>query len=430
MSKRAPHFLILGYVWPEPESSAAGRRDWNLIGIFRRMGASITYASACRPNDFSRRLSDAGIETVQVRANDSEFDRWIAARRFDIVIFDRFVTEEQFGWRVREHSPASRRIVDTQDLHFLRRARQKAAEAGASLDELFSPDRVALHTEDAFREIASILRSDGALIISDQELRLLRERFGIPDYQLFLLPLLYPEGDPGHPLHQRPPGFRDRTHFAVIGNFRHPPNADGTRWLRRKIWPRIRAALPDAEVHVHGAYPSRELMELSSPSDGFLVRGPVECSLTMLRTRRVNLAPLRFGAGMKGKIADGWVAGAPVVTTPIGAEGMTLLPGAAGEPIFGGAIARDEEEFAQRAASLYTEERAWLEAHARGERIIRERLGFQANADALAEWLLRPWPLKRDRHDFTLGMLNYHSYRSAKYFSRWIEKKNAGRADI
>lgn len=423
MSEDALHYLILGYVWPEPESSAAGRRDWNLIAILQRMGASITYASPCRPSRFSRRLEDSGIETVEVRANDPAFDRWIALRRFDAVIFDRFVMEEQFGWRVREHSPWSRCIVDTQDLHFLRRARQSAAAAGASLGTLFSEDGIELDSEDAFREVASLLRSDGALIISDHELRLLRERYGVPGEKLFPLPLLYPEAAPGHPLHREAPDFGERAHFAVIGNFRHPPNVDGTRWLKQRIWPLIRAALPDAEVHIHGAYPPREIMELGSVDEGFRVGGPVPCALAMLRSHRVNLAPLRFGAGMKGKIADGWIAGTPVVTTPIGAEGMTL-GGHGREMVFGGAIARDAESFAEHAIDLYTRKMEWERAREHGLRIVRERMSFEPNADALAAWLRSPVPGSRGHADFRGRMLDFHSYRSAKYFSRWIESKS------
>lgn len=388
------------------------------------MGASITFASPSRANRHSRRLADAGIETVEVRANDPHFDGWIASRRFDAVFFDRFITEEQFGWRVREHSPGSACIVDTQDLHLLRRARQRAAERGASLEELFSEDHIELETEDAFREIASILRCDGALIISDFELRLLRERFRAPASKLFPLPLLYPEADPGHPLHRTPPSFTERDHFAVIGNFRHPPNADATRWLKEGIWPRIRAQLPKAEVHLHGAYPPRELMELSSPEEGFLVRGPVPCSLTMLRKHRVNLAPLRFGAGMKGKIADGWAAGTPVVTTPVGAEGMTMAgSGDGSEPLFGGSVARSEAEFARHAVNLYTRQVEWEEASARGRRILRERLSFGPHAESLASWLRTLAP-RSGPADFERRMLDYHSYRSAKYFSRWIEQKS------
>src|SRR4051812_23220194 len=168
----------------------------------------------------------------------------------------------------------------------------------------------------------------------------------------------------------------------MIGNFRHPPNPDGIRWLKARIWPRIRAALPGAEVHIYGAYPSREMMELDAPADGFRVRGPVASAVETLEKYRVALAPLRFGAGIKGKILDAWAAGTPVVTTPIGAEGM--MANDAPE----GAIAGDEEAFARAAIRLHTEGPAWTEASRQGRRILDGRFGYARQADALIPSLL------------------------------------------
>ncbi len=422
MSKSALKVLILGQVWPEPESSAAGRRTWNLIDAFRLEAAAletqIVFASPCRDNEAARRLDRGGIETAAVQANDPAFDDWIATQAFDLVIFDRFPIEEQFGWRIRDRSPRTLHILDTIDLHFVRRARQVAIEAGGGVEQALAPS-LDLETPDAYRELASILRADLTLVVSDWELSLLRNRFAVPAEKLLLLPVLYPEADQLELA--LTPAFSAREHFASIGNFRHAPNADATRWLRREIWPQVRARLPRAEMHMFGAYPSQEMLQLSAAREGFFVRGVTEHSIETLKKYRVNLAPLRFGAGIKGKIADGWLAGTPPVTTPIGAEGMELRPG-----VFGGRMATDPGQLAREALRLYSDERSWQEAREVGAQTLRSRLGFagpartfaRSVAELVAQQNERPGP------DFASRMLAWHSYRSSRYFSKWIEMKN------
>lgn len=413
--------LIIGYVWPEPTSSAAGLRDLDLIYAFQRHGWKVVFASSCRENQFTETLRESGIEVRSILVNDPSFDRFISDLRPEVVIFDRFVTEEQFGWRVQEHSPETLRVVDTQDLHLLRRARREALDRGAPLHEIYTC-RMDLFTEDALREVASIYRSDLSLIISDFEKTLLETRFQVPEDLLALARFSYPSAGvmagslPGR-------AFSEREGFAVIGNFRHPPNMDGVKWLKREIWPCIRESLPDARVEVFGAYPPKEVMQLGSERDGFLVRGWVENQFEALSKVRVNLAPLRYGAGIKGKITDGWCAGTPVVTTPIGSEGMHQgLP-------WGGQVAQTPGSFAEAAVALHESEAAWTEAAKNGRKILSELYDREKNADSLlatVELALARRQEGRSRN-FVGAMLNHHLHRSTKFFSRWIEEKEKAR---
>ena len=415
--------LIIVTVWPEPESSAAGWRVLNVIDALREDGWSVTLASPSRENEFSDRLRRSGVEVQPVQINDPSFDEWVASRSFDLAILDRFVIEEQFGWRIDEHSPKTVRVLDTEDLHFLRRARGQALAHGVSLEEIFD-DQIDLFTEDACREIASIYRSDLALILSDHEMQLLKSRFRVDPERLHSFRFCYRD-------FPETPGYDERRDFAVIGNFRHPPNADGTHWLKKELWPRIRALLPEehrsAQVHVYGSYPSREAMNLSSPAEGFIVKGPASDVHETLRRYRVNLAPLRFGAGIKGKISDGWRAGAPVVTTPIGAEGMIWvgMPLDGEPPAFGGRIARNPDDFAAKAALLYTDRSAWEGARETAAYTLRELFDFSRNAKDLTQTLraMMTHIQSRRERNFVGKMLSHHTLRSTKYFSRWIELK-------
>ena len=393
--------LFIGYVWPEPTSSAAGVRSWNIIHSLMAAQTQITFASPSQVNSFTDSLSRKGIHTVTIQANDPSFDAFIKELDPQIVIFDRFVMEEQFGWRVQENCPNALRLLDTQDLHFLRRSRQKALE---------SKEEPQLITEDTYREIASIYRCDLTLMISDYEYKLLTSQFNIPSDLLLLQRLSYSAP-------KSPRSFHERDHFMMIGNFRHPPNRDGVLWFRDQIWPIIRKKLPQAEVHFYGAYPPKEMMSLTQKSSGLIVKGATPDQYLTLSQYRVNLAPLRFGAGIKGKISDGWWTGTPVVTTSIGAEGMYEgLP-------FGGIIADRPEDFANAAVQLYSDPNEWEQCQFRGQKIIHQLYSESTNLMQRIHCIQSQLSTHR-KNNFIGTLLSFHSMRSTKYFSKWIEEKS------
>jgi glycosyltransferase involved in cell wall biosynthesis len=404
---------MIGYVWPEAESSAAGLRTWNWIRCFRQANWEIVFASASQENEFTEKLKQFGVITHPIQANQPAFDSWIRHLRPDFVLFDRFVTEEQFGWRVQENAPQAVRVLDTQDLHFLRRARESALKNGTSLDDL-AACRFPLVTEDTLRELGAIYRSDWSLMISDFETQLLQQKFLIPKALLSTFRFQYPEQTPISP------SYSDRENFVMIGNFRHPPNRDGILWFRKEIWPLIRKKISKAQVHIYGAYPPREMMQLSDPEHRFFVKGPCANQFETLMKYKVNLAPLRFGAGIKGKISDGWWAGTPVVATEIGSEGMAEdLP-------WGGAISNRPDEFADLAVELYQNECLWNVAQKNGYQILQRHYSTQKNSDIfLSRLIMLQSDLESRRQANLIGaILSHHTCRSTKYFSKWIEAKN------
>ena len=439
--------LFIGTVFPEPVSSAAGVRTEALLEDFRARGDRIHFASPSDANRFSEGLRARGIETHQIGPNDPAFDTLLKDLRPDVVVFDRFMLEEQFGWRVAEHAPDAIRVLDTIDLHFLRRWRGerlkqfiKSSERGEGttvphddLTFLFTSDIAGLpagpdgiETDDCLREIASILRSDLSLILSTFEFELLKARFPIPEGSLLELGFSYPAPDKEKRL-----AFTERKHFASIGNFRHPPNRDSAFWMAKVLWPKLRAELAsrgdhESEFHLFGAYPPKEIMELDAPKSRFRVFGPAADAIETLRTYRLVLAPIRFGAGIKGKIADAWSAGIPVVTTPIGAEGMSAWVNGKPSP-FAGEVARSEQEFAELSASLYTDsakQSALIEA---GDLALNTLYSPEANRtklfDAL-EHLRTDGHLARAREKNLLGrILRADFHGRTKYFSKWIEAK-------
>ena len=413
--------FIIGYVWPEPESSAAGLRDWNLIETFLGAGWQVGFGCSSPENSYSDRLRARGISVHCLKPNDPGFDSLIREMQPDCVVFDRFMIEEQFGWRVREQCPEALRIIDTVDLHFLRRTRESALSAGFTLDQI-KKCQFEWRTEDTLREMGAILRSDCSLVLSDYEVTHLVEQCQIPAELLHLLRFHYPAVDApseGAPTLKRPE-FEERRDFVMIGNFRHHPNADAVRWFHKEIWPLIRSGLPEVQVHIYGAYPPKEMMSLTNTAKGFYVKGSTPDQFATLSQYRVNLAPLRFGAGIKGKITDGWWSGTPVVGTPISAEGMSEdLP-------WGGEIAQDPEDFAQKAVQLYENRNLWQEKQANGFHLLQTLYSKEKNEKNLVDLVLELKRNKDSRRQKNLmgAILNHQLYRSTKYFSKWIEAKS------
>ncbi len=407
-----PKVVLIVYVWPEPQSSAAGLRDMNLIESFLWAGWDLVVASPSQLSPHSEKLAQMGLRTAEIQMNDSSFDEWIRSESPDYVIFDRFVTEEQFGWRVQEQCPNAVRVLDTQDLHFLRRTRSRAVDEGKTIAEI-KLSGLDFSSEDTFREVASLYRCDGVFVLSSFEYELLVRHFYYPEQQLSLSRFHYPTPTPA-------PSFDERAGMMMIGNFRHPPNSDGVKWLVREIWPLIRRLMPEAKLDIYGAYPSREMMVLTSEKQGVCVRGPVQDQFDALKRHRVNLAPLRFGAGIKGKISDAWWSGTPTVSTSMGAEGMT------DSFSFGGWIGDTAEEFAHAAVRGSQNSEEWKERQTQGYALIQSLYHSEINQAELIQFLerIRANCASNRAKNWIGSMLGYHAWRSTRYFSRWIEEKS------
>ena len=402
------HLVIIGTVFPEPNSTAAGSRMLQLITFFRSEDYRVTFLCAASPTEHSANLKSMHVETVTVKLNDSSFETLLMELNPDTVLFDRFTTEEQFGWKVAEMAPQAVRVLDTEDLHFLRKGREEAFKQDIECS-------LSLLTGDIFkREMASILRCDLSLIISEFEMELLTKTFKIDSQLLHYLPLFAENSEIS-------PEYGGRRNFISIGNFLHEPNWQTVLQIKR-LWKDIRSQIPDAEVHIYGAYVPQKAMQLHNVKDGFLVKGRATDVAEVFNKARVLLAPIPFGAGIKGKLLDAMSLGLPNVTSSIGAEAMHgLLP-------WSGYIADNDAELFEKSVFIYQNASAWNAARDNGYRIISEMFSKDLFlSDFSARLIQISENLSNLRAQNYMGqILQHHQFQSTKYMGKWIEEKNRG----
>lgn len=376
--------------------------------LFSSFGYSITYATAAQNVDFSVDLKDYNVAVETIELNSDRFNEQIKQLAPHVVLFDRYLTEEQYGWRVAKECPDAVRIIDTEDLHCLREARRLALKSSR---EVRSED---YFNDIAKREIAALFRADMSLMISRAEIDVLTSVYNVPSSQLHYLPFL-PEN-----VERKSPSFAERNGFMTIGNFIHPPNADSVRYLKKEIWPLIRNEFPTAKMHVYGAYPSESIGQLNDEKTGFFVHGRAESSTATFQSARVCLAPLRFGAGMKGKLLEAMVLNTPSVTTSIGAEGMH------GSLNWAGAVTDDPTSFAAEAVALHNNEEAWNQANENGRTILTTVFDSPNHRSQFKERLTAlQGGLNNHRNQNFIGqMMQFHTMRSTEFMSRFIAEKN------
>ena len=400
--------LVIGLGWPQPDATAAGQRMWQLLKGFRESGYRITFASAAAREPRDANLETLGIRGRQIKLNHRSFDQWLESSHFDLVLFDRFLTEEQFSWRVREQLPDCTLLLDTEDLHSLRHSREAAVMENRTWevsDWLESPV--------LYRELASILRCDLSLIISRAEMDLLLARLPFLRGRLHYLPFQFSPGDL-----DSCPGYSGRRGFVFVGNGKHRPNLDAISILKTEIWPGLRRVLPDAKLDIFGAYLPDAVHRFHTPEEGFEVHGWAPSLETVFASSRLQLAPLRFGAGIKGKILNALRFGLPTLSTPIGWEG--IYPGE-GPVDF---LAATPEEFVRKAVLLYSDEKKWK--HALDTELRASAPHFTPALDPLLEAIQN---LEENRESLPEDqsvlqkMLQHQAFDRLRYLSRWIEAK-------
>ncbi len=430
------HIVFIGFVWPEPTSSAAGQNLLSYISSCQEAHWQVSFLSAAEQNQHSAKLLDMGVMSYTCKLNCSSFNAQIIQLQPDIVIFDRFLTFEQFAWRVKQECPDSLLVIDAEDLHFLRKARQLLIKADqtnkqATNDtfiDIFDDnkdliDSELLYNDVCLREMACVFKADLTIVLSSFEFKLLSQVFNVNANQLTHVPFILSNNDNNI----TPLTVDQKQDFVFIGNFRHAPNLHAAKLLANTIWPQIRKALivklgnaaKQIKCHVYGAYMTPEAKQLHSPKKQFLMHGHANNQFEVINASRVMLAPIAFGAGVKGKLIDAMRVNTPCITTPIGAEGISEHP-------FAGVVAKSVKEFVEAAVKSYMDEGFHNQLVSNGLGILTKDYKLNNNKSKFIHALLqaKKQQHKNRRLNFMQQLLNQQQFQASKYMSQWIEVKN------
>jgi O-antigen biosynthesis protein len=402
--------LILSSIWCEPQSSAAGKHLLQLIKELQAQGYAIHFAATANPSPNAFDLESIGVSSLQIGINTNQFDQALLSIEPDIIIFDRFLIEEQLGWKLREFFPKALTILNTEDLHSLRHTRAQALKENIHWTPTFYKNQ-----EITLRELAALYRCNLVLLVSKAEIELVQTHFlGLAQKLVY------------HPLHyqltptQNLPNFEERTNFYSIGNFMHAPNLASLQWIQKEIWPIIRQALPAAEFHAYGSYVSTKAQALNMPKNGFFIKGFLPDTSHVLPNYKVCLAPLSFGAGVKGKLLEAMHFGTPNVTTKIGAEGLFF------DNKWPGFIAETTAEIAKAAITLYTDNTVWLAKQVSCSDTLSN---YVKHSEEVFNFELKLTNaihnLQKCRSDDFFGqLLLQNQFNANKYLAKWIAEKN------
>jgi GT2 family glycosyltransferase len=305
--------LFVDKCTPTPREDAGSVVADEIMQGLLDLGCKVTFVpedNFAHMGEATRALQRRGIEAIYHPAY-AGMAAFVAARQepFDVLFLHRFEVGEKHLDLLRRRYPAAKVLFLNADMHWLREMR----EAELAGDDL----ALAQAQRTRERELAVVGRVDVALAHSDHERALLQA--ALPERNVALFPLVHDPVEAIAPL-------AGRQGVCFVGGFRHPPNADAIRWFVETAWPRIVAAVPGARLDIVGSHMPPEVRALGE-RPGVRAVGFVDDLDALLAHCRLTVAPLRYGAGAKGKVAASLAQGVPTVCTPVAAEGMLLTPG-------------------------------------------------------------------------------------------------------
>ncbi len=309
------NILFVDSQYPMFDRASADVRMFAIVRLLREQGHDCHYYVSDIESAESRigakevaRYRDALGQLGVVTLERTGFERVLAGQSYDLVFFKYFYPAEARIALVRIWQPQARVVVDSVDLVYAR-LWAKGEVSGLAAD-LTDAEQIKA------RELAVYAAADMVITVTEDEARILKaEKPGVP---IHVIPNI-------HDIPSAPRSETPSPSLLFIGTFTHEPNVDGVLWFVRKIWPKVRSAHPDARLRIVGGKPPPEIKALNG--NGIEVMGYVPDTLPFLMESWVSVAPLRFGAGMKGKVGEAMAAGLPVVATSFGAEGFGLIPG-------------------------------------------------------------------------------------------------------
>jgi GT2 family glycosyltransferase/glycosyltransferase involved in cell wall biosynthesis len=349
--------LIIDATTPQPDHDSGSLRLVNAMRVMRAEGHAVTFFADNRAwvERYTAELQQLGIEVLW-HPWLSDPVQWFAAngRRFDLVFVSRHYIASSYVGLVRLHAPQARLVFDTVDLHYLREQREAELSGREDLAQIADATRT--------KELALIRSCDITLVVSPVEQELLRHE--APGARVEVLSNV-------HEVFGRRREFGARRDLMFMGGYQHPPNIDAAIWFVNEVFPRVRAQLPEVRFHLIGSKATDAVRALGDV-DGVDFHGFVADIEPFLDGCRLALAPLRYGAGVKGKVNMSMSYGQPVIATPIAVEGMYAE---IGRDVL---VAADAEGFAAAIVRAYGDEALWTSLSDHGLENVRRHFSFDA----------------------------------------------------
>ncbi|HHW4679626.1 MAG TPA: glycosyltransferase [Xylella sp.] len=357
--------LFIDAVPPRPDRDSGSLRCHQLMRLMVSLGYKLVLHCEERTPSATEvtELRAIGIEATAVAGG---FPSWLltSQEHYCAVVVCRYHLALAWLPLLRTLLPQTLCILDTVDLHHLREQRE------AELRHLAGLRAAAAGTRR--RELHAIRSADLVWVVSPTEREYLE--ISLPEARVEVVPNI-------HDMVENIPPFISRNGFLFVGGCCHPPNVDAVRWLLREIFPRIREHMPDAQLHLVGAGLAEAIPGHEAVCPGVSFHGHVPQMAPFLHACRISLAPLRFGAGVKGKVSQALSYGLPVVTTPIGAEGMHLRSG------MDVLIRCDAEGLAMDAVCAHEDPQLWQRLSDNGQRVIKQHFSLDTVREALSVML-------------------------------------------
>lgn len=354
--------LLLDEFVPMPDKDSGSVRQMRFIEILQEEGYKVTlFPNHLQKIDgYTEQLQQMGVEVVYGPTPFTEFIENYG-KFYDFVMLSRPRIGANFIELCQAYCTKAKIVYDTVDLHYLRLRRQAEYEEG-ELSDYYAK----ISKEHEIIEKDLMESADTTLVVSEVEAKML-EKDGVENVEVIsnihsVVPASYKKS------------FSDRKDLIFIGGYAHHPNIDGVKWFVDEIFPLVQAEQPDIKIHVVGSNMPSDLKEYLSQKHGVIIDGFVDDAtlVKLLSSSRVFVAPMRYGAGVKGKVGQAIEHGTPVVSTTIAAEGMYLKDGTS-------ALITDEPEaFASKIFSLYTNETLWIQVQKNAKEVIKNNFSKDA----------------------------------------------------
>jgi GT2 family glycosyltransferase len=353
--------LIFDACTPTPDQDSGSLRMTNLIKILKELEYHVIFMpeNLSYNDHYTQALQQLGVECIYTPTITNPIDYLKEKGKFlDVVMLSRYYVAQPVMPFIRDYCPKAQIVFDTVDLHYVRERRMAELAKDKKLAKIAEETRI--------KELGVAKACDVTLVVSPYEVEVLAQE--LPKLKVKILTNI-------HQIYGCRKPFSDRKDIMFIGGYQHTPNVDAIEWFVKDILPLIIQQLPDLKFHIIGSKAPKHIKAMAS--NNIIFQGFVEDIEPVMDDIRIAIAPLRYGAGVKGKVNMSMSYGQPVVGTKVAVEGMFTVDEK------DCLMAETPEEFANQVIRLYQDEKLWNQISQGGLRNVENYFSFEAAKKAI-----------------------------------------------